>query len=383
MAVEQNSGEFQVVETPIVDTSAQQQTEQQTTSRDAVRDAIAQRRRDALRAEVAASGEGIAEELNTAQQPDQQTTAETTTTPAAHTDTTPAQQPAAKTAASQQAAEAQQLMTDDRVSVNIGGQTVLLTKDELSNLVQEGARARISAQQAAQTQATTQTQLQTTPATQQQAPAVDLTKIIPDNVASQIYERLITGSEDDGIAAIRELTQTIAQNLQQSMPQQQQIDVAALERNIINRVSAQATEQQQLQGDVQVIMQEYPEISNNDRLSRFAQDEIRALAVGYQRAGVQKSRLDLMREACGNVRAAMGLQPAANAATGQVTDQAANGRAAEATTRNSAAKRSMQQQPRGVGNVGSPAQTQQAAPSRSQVVDNMRKARGQMPFSNA
>ena len=275
----------------------------------------------------------------------------------------------------QQQPSQQQVPNETLVRVNINGTILEIPQHELDSLVADGARARFNAQNAQQ-QTTQQAPVQQQP-TQVQQPAqhtqqIDYDALFTPEDAARTYERISSGSEEDGANAIRELAQNIARAAAANM-RQPNVDVAAIERQVVERVRAENVRERNLQ----TIGEEYPDIFNNPDLGKFAGMKARELAQQYVQAGVQKPTLELWREACNSTRQVLGLHQSPPVTETQQAGVSPS--PAVVVARQPVNKETLPRVPTGAG-VRSQGQHSAQPQSSADVVNNMRKARGQAPM---
>lgn len=241
-----------------------------------------------------------------------------------------------------------------------------VTQEQLVRLAQMGAVANAAMHQA--------------PAQVPVAPAAPVTSapIIDDETAKAFARRLAYGDEAEGGKALQELITSVVQRAAQPA-----VDHTA----IVNAAVHQSMQAQQFLHNMQTIGAEYPDIfgkpdetdpaalAKHHRLSRLAALELTDLRKHYAALGHARSDLDLYREAANNVRSTLGApqsQPAVEQATSTAIQAASSPSRLER-------KRAAPQNPTPVSRVASLGE-QPRAPSGSQIVAAMRKARGQVPL---
>ncbi|HET8635335.1 MAG TPA: hypothetical protein VFL96_00635 [Acidobacteriaceae bacterium] len=241
-----------------------------------------------------------------------------------------------------------------------------VTQEQLVRLAQMGAVANAAMHQA--------------PAQVPVAPSAPVTSapIIDDETAKAFARRLAYGDEAEGGKALQELITSVVQRA--AAPQ---LDQTA----IVQAAVQQSMQAQQFLHNMQTIGAEYPDIfgkpdetdpaalAKHHRLSRLAALELTDLRKHYAALGHARSDLDLYREAANNVRATLGApqsQPAVEQATQSAIQAASSPSRLER-------KRAAPQNPTPVSRVASLGE-QPRAPSGSQIVAAMRKARGQVPL---
>lgn len=237
----------------------------------------------------------------------------------------------------------------------INGQTVDLTEEELAQLA-----TRSLQQQQIYNQQILQSQQPLRAQQPQQQPAQQTNDADTERLRD-IARKITYGSEDESVKALRDLTEHAARNAQRTNgPTAEQIVQAA---------SQQALAQVQLQTNLDTIAREYPEVFEKRSATLVAADYVNSLRNKYNLLGVQKPDIELYREACQLARSEFKApqenqqsdtrkQPVVNVASTKIER-----------------KRATPQPPASVNKV-LPQQIERA-PTGSDIVNAMRKARGQ------
>ena len=207
---------------------------------------------------------------------------------------------------------AQQAPAPARHDIEVNGQRFLVTDDELRHLASVGAQ--FNQYIAQQRQALPQPQFQP------QAPvAAAAEEWKPDPERTRAFvKRMQYGSEDEANQAAIEYEQALVERLRAQQPQvnpQQIIDAA---RQATQQEIVAARQAQELERNLQIIGQEYPDVYGpNEPVSPELQmvyatrAETAAFTLGrlrqqYQMRGVVKSDLDLYRETSDIIRRSIG-----------------------------------------------------------------------------
>lgn len=250
--------------------------------------------------------------------------------------------------------------------ITVGGQQFSVTDDEMRQLAEMGAVANIAIRQHGHEQ-----QPQYQPPAQQTAPQPQPqqrpAQTLDADTAKQLHHKLTYGSEQDGIQALQEMYAAAAQAAAQPQIDQQRIAQAATNA---------ALQQIQLQSNLNTLATEFPQVFADKGASQLAALKLHEIRQRDQLLGVQKPDLEAYREACRGVlddaRRLAGVaasQPGQGAASAAVqaapfADRDARKRAAPRTPTAASRKAAMSAEvPR--------------APSGSEIVDQMRKARFQ------
>ena len=188
--------------------------------------------------------------------------------------------------------------------VNVNGQMVEFTAEELARFAQQQTLDAAAARQAAQSMMFG-AQFQNPPQNSQPNPAVDSqprpSPVIPTEELRDIAKRLDFGSEEERIEALYQAGKLFAKMAGPgNVPPQDQI---------VNTAVQQAVTAVQMQNESTVLANEYKDIVADPPLA-YATDLIASqLAHKYAVLGQPKPRLDLLREA-GNIARERYLRPA-------------------------------------------------------------------------
>lgn len=263
--------------------------------------------------------------------------------------------------------------TPQRRLRTINGQQFAFTDDEWDQLAQHGAIAVAQAQRQAQQQLPQPQQQQAAP-----TPAPQPRPSFDDAAALEFVNRLSYGAPTEAVAATRAFYDRAVEDavarIQGHQPQYQPEHVAAY-------ATQQAIAQMRLEQNLLTIGNEYPDIFTNTRLSQLAALTLHDIRARDGLLNRQRSDLELYREACNEVRAAIGYQPPQSTqqpqSAPQPATQAAASPAATSATRVTR-KREAPQQPRSVNQSAPIDSTEKRYPTPSEIVAGYRKARGQM-----
>ena len=190
---------------------------------------------------------------------------------------------------------------------------------------------------------------------------------VPEINASDIYQRIAYGSKEDGEAAVRDLAAQLSQR-------QPAVDPNQIAMAVEQRVRQQLT----MESNLQTIAREYGEIFNDTSLSQFAALKLSEARQEFAARGIQKSDLDMYREACNRVRAVIGKQQPQSAVeqTQPVALQAAP--SPDRLERKRAAPRN----PTAVSRSAGVAIDAPRPPTNAEIVDRIRRSRGQPSVLN-
>ena len=268
------------------------------------------------------------------------------------------------------AAPAEPPPAERRRIVTVGPNQFNVTDQEYDHLAQIGALAQAAMAQQQQNPAGG------APLPQPAGPQRDSSRdpaaapTFDDENARAQYRRIAFGTEEDGAKALQDIISAAVQQASARAPHvdPQQIRQAAVQ---------EAVQTIELNHNLQVIGTEYPEIFNNQLRSQLAALQLHELRQRNAYFGRQQDNLSLYREACNNVRGALGTptpQPQ-SAGQAQPAPQAAleperleRKRVAPRTPSSTAARAALTEAP-----------TQQ--PNSSQVVEWMRRTRHQVPMN--
>lgn len=248
-------------------------------------------------------------------------------------------------------------------AVDVDGQQLHVTQDQLVHLARMGVVANQALHQY-QTQQY-QTPVQQQPVRQQEAPRA----YVDENQVAQTVKAIQYGDEASAAKALTELVNHVVSR----SPQAPQIDVVAIGNYAAQKAAAEA----RFEHDKLIIRNEYPEIVNDPDFQHMAAMKVTQLMQRNASLGQQQSNLDVYREA-GNLV----LDKIGKPRPGQRVDESTAPQAPNLVVRRSAAdiegrKRAA---PRAVSQVidrRSAAPQAPRAPTTSEVIDLMRQKRGQ------
>lgn len=241
-------------------------------------------------------------------------------------------------------------------TITLGNQTYELTEAEIEQLAQ---RAIYNQQQVQQTQQQPQYQNQAIQQPQHKEPARDELK--------EIARKITYGSEEESTNALEKLV-----GLSANMVKSQQV---VTPEQIAFVAKEQAKAEIRFETNLDTIAREYGDIYESRAKSIVAADKVGSLRQKYQVLGVQKPDLDIWREACKATRDEF--QPVSQTASivdekkkpaQQITPSISSTRVER--------KRAAPQPPAAV-NKTMQLQENSRSPTGSDVVNAMRKARGQ------
>lgn len=249
-----------------------------------------------------------------------------------------------------------------------------LTDDQFEELARWGYLAR-QAQSAPAAAPASAPAAPPAPATQGAAPAgkASPADLIDPEAVKGVVRRLNYGNEDEAADALRSFVADVITKTRQAAPQidPQQLATAATSRAI------QALE---ARSNLETIGKEYPDLFANNTLSQLAGLKVQELRHQDLLLGRMRSDLDLFREACNTVVKDTNLRPATQP---QPNAQAANPTAFQAASaqQREDRKRAAPRPPAAVSRAA-PAPAERKPMSGSQIVEAMRKARGQPSLMN-
>jgi hypothetical protein len=249
----------------------------------------------------------------------------------------------------------------------VGGQQFSVTDEEMRQLAEMGAVANIAirqhgAQEQPQHQAPAQ---QVVPAQhqpqQRQAPTLD------PETAKQLHHKLTYGSEQEGIQALQEMYAAAAQAAAQPAVDPQRIAQAATNA---------ALQQIQLQSNLNTLAVEFPQVFADKGASQLAALKLHEIRQRDQLLGVQKPDLEAYREAC------RGVLEDARRLSGVAASQPGQGAASAAVQATpfadrDARKRAAPRTPTAASRKAAMSAEAPRAPSGSEIVEQMRRARFQ------
>jgi hypothetical protein len=253
--------------------------------------------------------------------------------------------------------------------VTVGQNQFNVTDAEYDHLAQIGALAQAAMAQQQHNPAVPPVQ-PAGPQREQPAPSPAAVPTFDEETARAQYRRIAFGTEEDGAKALQDLAAAIEARAAQRAPyiDPQQIRQAAVQ---------EAVQTIELNHNLGVIGQEFPEIFNDRLRSQLAALQLHELRQRNAYFGRQQDNLSLYREACNNVRTAVGgsVQQPQSVGQAQPAPQAVleperieRKRAAPRNPSSTAARAALTETP-----------TQQ--PNPSQVVEWMRRTRHQVPMN--
>lgn len=287
------------------------------------------------------------------------------------------EEPVAPTSAPEQQVPTQEEkpVEQEKVILTVNGQKLEVTKEELISMAQKGIGAEQKFQEAArlrQEAAAAMQNLQHQPQTAHPQQQDDSSKApeTDKNVLREIAHKITYGSEEESEKAIQDLVGLTVKQVQgrQQGPSPEQIAQAATQ-NALAHI--------QFERSLERLNSEYPDIFESRARTVVAADKVISLRAAYQQMGIAKSEFDLYKEACQATRSEFAIenkepakqeetpsQPTVQAATNQ--QKLERKRAAPSSV--SAASKVMQMQ------------EQKSYQTGSDIVANMRKARGQASY---
>lgn len=269
-----------------------------------------------------------------------------------------------------------QTTTPSKKSIIVNGQTLEFTEDELVKLAQRGLAADQRFQEAAQMRAQYQQALQNAQGAQQNAqptiPAAgQASPVVDEAIAREISRRITFGSEEEQTKAISELIDVAARTAgraTQAPPPEQLVNIA----------TQQALATIRFENNMETIGREFKEIFEDRGLTLIAADAVNALRKKYEMLGTPKSDLDIYREAGTFVKDRY-VKPSSAQAQSPSTNATIQSAQAAPMTAKLERKRVAPQPPAAANKIASEA-PQQVAPTGSQIVAQMRKARHQSAY---
>jgi hypothetical protein len=258
--------------------------------------------------------------------------------------------------------------------ITIDGQQFSVTDEQYQQLAEQGIRTNVALskhQQQAQPQQPRQ-QAQPQPQTQQPQRRGVLSKEDADAVA----DRLLYGGKDQVAATMQALAEHIANQTRQEAVDQEKITTEATRRAV-----QQTQEHNQLTYDLQVISGEFPDIFHDTNKGHFAALLLTHLRQEDQALGRSRTNLEAYREACLRVNDTLG-KPRPGVSTSPATQAASLPQRASVTDRSQVLerKRVAPSQPIAVDRRASSSQMTRAKTG-AEIVEQMRKARGQMAMT--
>lgn len=280
------------------------------------------------------------------------------------------------------AAPAPQPMQPQTFPIDIDGQQVYVTQEQMAHLARMGAIANQALYQYNQgaTQprppapASIPDRGQPAPQPTREAGAAPISKERIREIARAIQY----GDEDSATGAIEGLLSEVAP------PQVPQIDLDAHRRSILAEARREAHMEAISQQSVAIVRAEYADIAANPILQDAAARQLAMLRQHNIALGNQFSEFDLVREAGNRVRAAFGGQPQPTGQTpapaGQTAPQASNVVVRRSVAEIDGRKRAAPQRTAAVIDRRSAAPEAPRPPTGSDIVEQMRKSRFQSPM---
>lgn len=246
-------------------------------------------------------------------------------------------------------------------TVVVQGQPLQVTTEQLHHLASIGAVANAAMQRY-------QAAPQAAPEPRQEPVARQ--PVLDKDRAAAIVQRLSYGSPEDGASALQELADSLAAR------QAPQVDAAAIRQSAVQ----ETLQHIQLNNDLATIGHEFPSIWASRALSVGAAAELQEIRQRDMMLGVRRPNLEQYREAC---KAVLGQLPqtAMSQSAGESDNQPASQAAVQVATTRLERKRAAPRQPAGVSRAASLGEDMPRAPSASQIVDAIRRQRGQMPMN--
>lgn len=263
--------------------------------------------------------------------------------------------PAPEPAAASLPVEAPQQPVPQRHRIEIGGQAFEVDDAQLMQLAQQGALANLAMHQA-----------NAVPQPPQPQPAPAKPSLDAEAIR-EAYRKIQFGSEEEGTAALHDI-------LTRAATSQPQIDPA----QIAAQATQNAMQQLELQHNLRIIGEEFPEIFKSNALARAAALELTDIRARDAMRGVMRPNLELYREACASIRGAF--PDNAQPRPGATTTASQAGVVAHPMGDRVERKRAAPRNPVAVSRAASAAPTTRA-PSGSEIVARMRQARGQASMS--
>lgn len=255
-----------------------------------------------------------------------------------------------------------------RRTITLQGQPFSVTEEQFQRLAEVGALANLAMNQAPQAPPQQHVQQPRLDAPQQ---GHHTGQAIDPEEARAIVQRLSYGSSEDGVAAVQELAANIARRIAP-----QQIDAAQISQQAAQNAMAQI----QFHANLNQVGAEYPDIFQDETRAYVAAIHLTKLRQQDAMLGRQRHDLELYREACNRVRAALTpSQPQSGDGSGETAAQAAPRVAVN--PQRLEGKRAAPRNPAAVSrsaNTGSEGPRELTA---SQIIDQIRKGRGQLPLN--
>lgn len=282
--------------------------------------------------------------------------------PEAHQE--PLHQPTAPVAAPA-AQPQQQQAAPQTFAVEVDGQILHVTPDQLVHL----ARMGVVANQAIH-------QYQQQPRQPQQQAAPKPTKpIVDESRIRETVKKIQYGNEDDAAGALTSLISDVVSRAPQA-PQFDPVQIANYAANV-------AHQRTRLETETAIIRQEYSDLFENAVRAQAAAQQVAAIRQRNVSMGQYQSDLDVYREAGNQVRAAFGM-PQPGTGTQNETQPASQAASPNIVVRSRGeVERRKREAPRSTSQVIDRRSTAPEAPrppTMSDVVESMRKQRGQSPM---
>lgn len=257
--------------------------------------------------------------------------------------------------------------------IELDGQVVHVTQDQMAHLARMGAIANQALYAYNQTPHPSLPQAPAPTARETGAAPVDEARV------RDVVRNLQYSDEATAAAALHGLISDV----RNSVPQAPAFDPEAYERRVMSKIDAK----QQLMADTSIIKAEYADVLNDPIRADAAARQVAAIRQQVVALGIQASDLDIYREAGNRVRASFGTAPPQSGNQGQAPAPAGQ-TAPQAPTlvvRRSVAdidgrKRAAPQRTAAVIDRRSAAPEAPRAPTASDIVEQMRKARHQSPM---
>jgi hypothetical protein len=210
--------------------------------------------------------------------------------------------------------------------------------------------------------------------------------VIDRDRAAEIVQRLAYGSADDGVAAVQDLAAQIAVQLRSAAP-------AMDPQQLMSQAAALAYDRIRTENDLNTIGSEFPDIFNNRTRAYTAAIHLTEIKQRDAALGQVRPAIEAYREACRLVQAAFAPDHAPQPQSGQnghaPAPQAAqngnNGTVLATLGGNGSdrleRKRAAPRNPAAVSRAATLADAAPNYPTGSQIVDQMRRARHQMPMN--
>ncbi len=282
----------------------------------------------------------------------------------------------------------------DVIPVNISGTVMNIGRDQLLQLASTGLQAQQVMQDASRMREDAQRLVGAGQQTPQQAqpqqpraqqnpqdvqPAFDATK------AKAIAQRISYGSEDEQAQALVDLGNVIQQAVTQQLQgaQGRQIDPNAIVQQATHQVMALQQQHQTLN----TIAEEFKDVFADASLSYAAGYEANLAQMNDARMGRQRPQIEVFREVLSGIRnryiapRGTGNQSQQNPGTGQAPAQSVQSATPVAQQMSDRIERKRTApQPPVAANVRSKGAPEKRYPTNSEIVSQMRKARGQSAF---